>query len=101
MQKFKNTSEIEVLDEILGQERAIRAMEVGLKIDNPAYNIYVSGHSGTGKTTYTQKALNKYSAGKNRLKDWCYVYNFEHPRDPISIGLKIGLGKVFNKDIEK
>ena len=47
MQKFKNTSEIEVLDEILGQERAIRAMEVGLKIDNPAYNIYVSGHSGT------------------------------------------------------
>ena len=45
MQKFKNTSEIEVLDEILGQERAIRAMEVGLKIDNPAYNIYVSGHS--------------------------------------------------------
>ena len=49
MQKFKNTSEIEVLDEILGQERAIRAMEVGLKIDNPAYNIYVSGHSGTGK----------------------------------------------------
>lgn len=101
MQKFKNTSEIEVLDEILGQERAIRAMEVGLKIDNPAYNIYVSGHLGTGKTTYTLKALNKYSAGKNRHKDWCYVYNFEHPRDPISIGLKIGLGKVFKKDIEK
>ena len=101
MQKFKNTSEIEVLDEILGQERAIRAMEVGLKIDNPAYNIYVSGHSGTGKTTYTLKALNKYSAGKTRHKDWCYVYNFEHPRDPISIGLKIGLGKVFKKDIEK
>lgn len=101
MQKFKNTSEIEVLDEILGQERAIRAMEVGLKIDNPAYNIYVSGHLGTGKTTYTLKALNKYSAGKNRHKDWCYVYNFGHPRDPISIGLKIGLGKVFKKDIEK
>lgn len=101
MQKFKNTSEIEVLDEILGQERAIRAMEVGLKIDNPAYNIYVSGHSGTGKTTYTLKALNKYSVGKARHKDWCYVYNFEHPRDPISIGLKIGLGKVFKKDIEK
>ena len=53
MQKFKNTSEIEILDEILGQERAIEAMEVGLKIDNSAYNIYVSGHSGTGKTTYT------------------------------------------------
>lgn len=101
MQKFKNTSEIEILDEILGQDRAIRAMEIGLKIDNPAYNIYVSGNSGTGKTTYTLKALKKYSEGKSRHKDWCYVYNFEHPRDPISIGLKIGLGKVFKKDIEK
>ena len=101
MQKFKNTSEIEILDEILGQDRAIRAMEIGLKIDNPAYNIYVSGNSGTGKTTYTLKALKKYSEGRSRHKDWCYVYNFEHPRDPISISLKIGLGKVFKKDIEK
>lgn len=101
MQKFKNTSEIEILDEILGQERAIEAMEVGLKIDNSAYNIYVSGHSGTGKTTYTLKALNEYAKGKTKHKDWCYVYNFEHPREPIAIGLHIGQGKVFKKDIEK
>lgn len=101
MQKYRNTSEIEPLDKILGQERAIQAMEVGLKIENSAYNIYVSGHSGTGKTTYTLKALDKHAQGKIKHKDWCYVYNFEHPRDPISIGLKIGLGKVFKKDIEK
>lgn len=101
MQNYKNTSEIEPLNEILGQERAIQAMEIGLKIENPAYNIYVSGHSGTGKTTYTLKALEKYAKDKTKHKDWCYVYNFEHPRDPISIGLKIGLGKVFKKDIEK
>ncbi|WP_122639333.1 Lon protease family protein [Romboutsia sp. Marseille-P6047] len=101
MQKFNNTSEIEELDEILGQERAIEAMEVGLKIDNSAYNIYVSGHSGTGKSTYTLKALNKYANGNTKHKDWCYVHNFEHPREPIAIGLKIGQGKVFKKDIEK
>ncbi|MGL5693650.1 MAG: Lon protease family protein, partial [Peptostreptococcaceae bacterium] len=101
MQKYKNTSEIEPLDKILGQERAISAMEVGLEVANSAYNIYVSGHSGTGKTTYTLKALDKYAKLKNRHKDWCYVYNFEHPRDPVAIGLKIGLGKVFKKDIEK
>lgn len=101
MQRFKNTSEIEELDEILGQERAIEAMEVGLKIDNSAYNIYVSGHSGTGKSTYTLKALSKYASGKTKHKDWCYVHNFEHPREPIAIGLNIGQGKVFKKDIEK
>jgi len=101
MKEYQNTSEIEPLDEILGQERAIDAMEVGLKIENSAYNIYVSGHSGTGKTTYTLKALEEYSKGRVKHKDWCYVYNFEHPRDPIAIGLDIGVGKIFKKDMDK
>ena len=101
MKEYQNTSEIEPLDEILGQERAIEAMEVGLKIENSAYNIYVSGHSGTGKTTYTLKALEKYAKNRTKHKDWCYVYNFEHPRDPIAIGLDRGMGKVFKKDMDK
>ena len=46
MLKFNNTSEIEPLEGILGQERAIEAMEIGLKIDNPAYNMYLAGDSG-------------------------------------------------------
>lgn len=101
MKEYQNTSEIEPLDEILGQERAIEAMEVGLKIENSAYNIYVSGHSGTGKTTYTLKALETYAKNRTKHKDWCYVYNFEHPRDPIAIGLDRGMGKVFKKDMDK
>ena len=52
MKEYQNTSEIEPLDEILGQERAIEAMEVGLKIENSAYNIYVSGHSGTPEALF-------------------------------------------------
>ena len=43
MQKFNNTSEIEPLKDFIGQDRAITAMELGLKIDNPSYNIYVAG----------------------------------------------------------
>ena len=78
MLKFNNTSEIEPLEGILGQERAIEAMEIGLKIDNPAYNMYLAGDSGTGKTTYAMNALNKYAAKKGNHKDWCYVYNFEN-----------------------
>lgn len=101
MLNYKNTSEIEPLESILGQERAIDAMEIGLKIDNPAYNIYLAGDSGTGKTTYATKALNKYASKKNSHKDWCYVYNFEQSREPIIIGLAKGLGRTFKKDIEK
>lgn len=98
---YNNTSEIEPLESILGQERAISSMEIGLKIDNPAYNMYLSGDSGTGKTTYAMKALKKYALKKSAHKDWCYVYNFENPREPMIIDLEKGLGKVFKKDIEK
>ena len=101
MLKYNNTSEIEPLEDILGQKRAIDAMEIGLKIDNQAYNIYLSGESGTGKTTYVKKILKEYASKKNSQKDWCYVYNFEKTREPIIIGLEKGLGKVFKKDIEK
>ena len=101
MLKYNNTSEIEPLEDILGQKRAIDAMEIGLKIDNQAYNIYLSGESGTGKTTYVKKILKEYASKKSSQKDWCYVYNFEKNREPVIIGLEKGLGKVFKKDIEK
>lgn len=101
MLKYNNTSEIEPLEDILGQKRAIDSMELGLQIENPAYNIYIAGESGTGKTTYAMKALDKYACKRDDHKDWCYVYNFEDTREPISIGLEIGSGKMFKKDIEK
>ena len=101
MQKFNNTSEIEPLKDFLGQDRAMTAMEFGLKIDNPSYNIYVAGEPGTGKTTYTMKVLETYANHKENHKDWCYVYNFDNPREPIVISLQRGEGKVFKDDIEK
>ena len=101
MQKFNNTSEIEPLKDFIGQDRAVTAMELGLKIDNPVYNIYVAGDSGTGKSTYTMKVLKEYAKNKNNHKDWCYVYNFENPREPIVISLERGKGKIFKNDIEE
>ena len=100
MQKFNNTSEVEPLEGFLGQDRAITAMELGLKIDNPAYNIYVAGDPGTGKSTYTMKVLKQHSKKKKNHKDWCYVYNFENPREPIVISLERGKGRIFKDDIE-
>ena len=101
MIKFNNTSELEKLSGIIGQESAIKAMELGLKIENPAYNIFVAGETGTGKTTYVLNALKNYAQNKNEHKDWCYVYNFENIREPIAIDLDRGMGKAFKKDMEK
>lgn len=101
MQKFNNTSEIEPLNDFLGQDRAVTAMELGLKIDNPAYNIYVAGDPGTGKSTYTMSVLERYSKDKGNHNDWCYVYNFDNPREPIVISLERGMGKIFKDDMEE
>ncbi len=101
MSRYSNTSELNGLNGIIGQENAIKAMELGLRINNPAYNIFVAGDSGTGKSTYVLNALKDYAKEKNEHKDWCYVYNFENSREPIAIALDRGMGKLFKKDMEK
>ena len=101
MSRYSNTTELNELEGIIGQENAIKAMELGLKINNHAYNIFVAGDSGTGKSTYVLNALKSYAKEKNDHKDWCYVYNFENSREPIAISLDRGMGKVFKKDMEK
>jgi Cdc6-like AAA superfamily ATPase len=49
--EFKDTSEIEPLDEVIGQKRAEQAIRFGLAMKSPGYNIFVTGQEGTGKTT--------------------------------------------------
>ena len=48
---FKNTSEIEPLAEVIGQQRAVNAIDFGLNMKSPGYNIFVTGLEGTGKST--------------------------------------------------
>jgi predicted ATP-dependent protease len=49
--KFKNTSEVKPLDTVIGQERAVEAIDFGLNMNDPGYNIFVTGLAGTGKST--------------------------------------------------
>ena len=100
MKKFKNTSEIEPYDGIIGQQRAEKAMQFGLKMNNPAYNIYVSGNCGSGRITYTIKAIESQQFDESKIKDWCYVYNFKDPRKPIALDFKAGEGSEFKTYME-
>ena len=100
MKKFKNTSEIEPYDGIIGQQRAEKAMQFGLKMNNPAYNIYVSGNCGSGRITYTIKAIESHQIDESKIKDWCYVYNFKDPRKPIAIDFPAGEGSEFKTYME-
>ncbi|WP_039764535.1 MULTISPECIES: Lon protease family protein [unclassified Caldicellulosiruptor] len=96
---FTTTDEVEPLRSIIGQERARKAFEFGLKINTKGYNIYMCGPTGTGKTSFTESYLKEVANQKPAPNDWVYVYNFSNPDSPIAIGLPKGMGKVFKKDM--
>ena len=54
---FETTADFACCHEIFGQDRALNAIRLGLEIESPGYNIYVSGLTGTGKTTAIKQLL--------------------------------------------
>ena len=98
--KFNTTDELESIDTGIGQDRGIKALEFGLQVDVKGYNLYLEGPSGVGKTMYTKHYLEKISAKKKVPSDWCYIYNFDNPNEPIAVSLPAGQGKVFKEAMQ-
>ena len=98
--KFETTDELDDSDLIYGQDRGIKALEFGLSVDSKGYNLYLEGPSGVGKTMYTKKYVNQVASKKKVPDDWCYIYNFENPNEPIAVSLSAGMGKEFKNDME-
>ena len=93
--KFETTEELEPIQEGIGQDRGIKALEFGIQVDVKGYNLYLEGPSGVGKTMYTKNYLDKIATKKKVPSDWCYIYNFENPNEPIAVELPAGQGKEF------
>lgn len=98
---FETTASISPLDVMIGQKRAVKAVEFGLFAKNQGYNIFISGLVGTGKITYAKAAVSKIAANKPVPGDWCYVNNFKNNSQPIALLLPPGKGSEFSKDVEE
>ncbi len=98
---FQTTAELEPLEGIIGQERAVKAFDFGLAVKMKGYNIYMSGPSGTGKTTYACRSTKKLAVTEPVPTDWCYVHNFQNPKKPIALYFEAGTGKHFKEDMIK
>lgn len=98
--EFENTADLNPLEGIIGQDRAAAAMEFGLTIKRSGYNIYVSGITGTGRSSYTKSIVSKVAANEKIPDDWCYVYNFRNPDNPLCINLPAGMGYRFQKSMK-
>ncbi len=98
---FSTTDELEPLTGFIGQERAIEAVEVGIGIDLPGYNLFLLGPPGTGRHTFIHSFLEQQAAGQPAASDWCYVNNFNEPQQPRALELPARRGRRLRDDIEK
>ena len=95
-----SSQELSALETIVGQDRAIRAMQFGLGIKEKGFNIYVSGMPGTGRTTAVRRYLEEVAVTKPVPTDWCYVNNFMDPYHPNAISLPAGRAIELQKGME-
>ncbi|MFR5190029.1 MAG: Lon protease family protein [Clostridia bacterium] len=94
---FVDTSELESINTGIGQDRGIKALEFGVNVEIKGYNIYIEGPSGVGKTMYAKNYLDKVSKKMKIPFDWCYIYNFDNPNEPIAVSFPAGQGKEFKE----
>jgi predicted ATP-dependent protease len=105
---FTCTADMTPLVDFIGQERAIRAIQFGLGVDKPGFNIFVTGLTGTGKTSIIKAFLKKITTERIPAdaespfpEDWCYVYNFNDPDRPQILKIRRGWGKTLKADMEQ
>ncbi|MHA2060291.1 MAG: Lon-like protease helical domain-containing protein, partial [Candidatus Ranarchaeia archaeon] len=91
---------LRTLDGIIGQDRAVKAIQFGLGMPSQGFNIFLAGKSGTGRTTAMRTFLKEFAKNKPTPSDWCYVDNFKDPFSPIALELPAGKGREFKQDIE-
>ena len=84
---FADTSELEPLDDVIGQQRAVNAIDFGLNMAGAGYHIFVTGQPGTGKTTIIQDIVNKHARNRPAPHDWCMVNNFKEGYRPIAVAV--------------
>ncbi len=98
---FNTTEDLPELEEIIGQQRAISAIDFGMGMNHKGYNLFVLGSEGIGKTALIKKLLKKYYVNHKKTFDWCYVNNFEYPQHPRFLRLPAGTAKPLSESMEK
>jgi len=96
---FDSTTDLEPIEGIIGQERALKALKLGVELKSPGYNIFIAGLSGTGKATTVKKMLETINANCPPLYDYAFVNNFKDSDRPILLTFPLGKAKVFKQDL--
>lgn len=99
--QFADTAGLDPLDEVIGQERAVQAIDFGLNMKSPGYNIFVTGIAGTGKSTIVRDIISRFAAELPAPDDWCMVNNFKDEYCPSAFRVPSGKAAQFSKSIHR
>jgi len=104
---FETTRDLSPPTTLVGQERVERALELGLGVDRPGYNLFVTGQSGMGRVYAIQTHLRRMLEERERRgdlpppSDWCIVHNFQEPDRPRVLRLPRGRGRAFRSAMNR
>src|SRR6204780_4880626 len=97
---FDTTAEAEPVTDLVGQERAFRALKLGVELSAPGYNIFVCGLAGTSRGGTITHVINQIHPAAKSSLDRCYVNNFKSPDRPRLLALPRGQANNFRKDMQ-
>jgi len=96
---IRTTQDAQPVEGIIAQPRATAALQFGLDVRQPGFNVFVAGVAGTGRLTAVRSFLEERSKTEPRPDDWCYVHNFKDPYHPRALRLRAGQGREFAADM--
>ena len=98
---FQSTDELDPIDNLIGQDRALDAIRFGSAIDRPGYNIFALGPQGTGRHAAVLSYLGLQAQNQAAPDDWIYVHNFASIHKPRAIRLPPGTAVRLRDEMEE
>ena len=97
---YKTTADVDCCEyDVIGQERALNAIDFAMRMERDNYNLYLAGSKGLGKYEVIQRVLEQQLPEKHASSDWCYVDNFDEFYKPIALELPAGKGTELRDDM--
>src|SRR6202163_2933234 len=97
---FETTAQAELREGFIGQDRALRALKMGVELSAPAYNVFVCGLAGTSRGATIASMIEKLHPRTKKSLDRCYVNNFKIADRPRLLSLARGQANGFKKDMQ-
>jgi predicted ATP-dependent protease len=97
---FETTAQAELREGFIGQERALRALKMGVELTAPGYNVFVCGLAGTSRGGTIASMIEKLHPRTKQSLDRCYVNNFKIADRPRLLSLSRGQANGFKKDMQ-